>query len=955
MNFRYTNACPTLALVLALLLLSGHTGATRLEDDTFGGPVLDACRWDDWSTGGGYLTSNGTLSLATSATSAPSFPTVYSQYMLRGDFTYGVSLSAAGAWNDVIPPTDQILAYLGFFVQDGKRFFIALAKNGKPQPQILVFSQSNGTSSTLVQIPVAASSVRLQIVRIAKVLTFQFNVGNGWQTAATVANVGEDGLVSIGANSSGTPRQLFAAFSNFALTSGTSTYRSYVAQAVLPRTDFRTGVTVADYLAKRIWGPHYTAIDPLTTIAANGVGWVRAGVTTASEPSLGNTPVESWSTLPLSGGDYQRNHEPSWWSSREYTAQILKEAAAHGMRLDVFLFLSEGEASAGAQNAPSAWRGLSVADTALKVRESAFQTAQYFVSQGLNIEVYEIGNEIDFGILNFLAGDRIPLPNGTSFGVTYMTEQVWPTEAILLKAAIAGIRAAQPNAKILLHIAGLEYSPSNIMAKYFFKAMIDNGVDFDLAGLSLPYPGFPWRLDKYGATCWFQKLRETVDYIAELGKPVTLTEISYFAYADPRASPPLPEFPYTPQGEASWLRETLRFAATNPNVAGVNYFYPDGIPRPTGPGLFNPNDSPLPAVAEFAYLAQALSPPQTPQASYPLSVTESGIGGGTVTGAGINCGSTCNGTYASGTSVTLTATPAAGSTFTGWTGACANGSGTCVISMSAARSVNATFADTARNYQGLWWNPLESGWGINFAHQGDIIFATWFTYGADSTPRWYVIRAQNTSPNVYSGPVSSFTGPPFSSVPFPANANFKTLVGTAEIVFSYDGRSAAFNYTVNGITQTKQIVPQQFSPGVLPPTCAWGAQPDLTLATNYQDLWWVTDGQESGWGINFTHQGTTIFATWFTYDANGKAWWLQLVAPETAVPKVYSGLIKAVTGPPFNAEPFNPNAVNRTTVGNATITLNDGNHARFDYTVNSLTQTKNLTRQIFAPPGTMCH
>ena len=33
------------------------------------------------------------------------------------------------------------------------------------------------------------------------------------------------------------------------------------------------------------------------------------------------------------------------------------------------------------------------------------------------------------------------------------------------------------------------------------------------------------------------------------------------------------------------------------------------------------------------------------------------------------------------------------------------------------------------NVQGLWWAApagAESGWGINFAHQGDIIFASWF-------------------------------------------------------------------------------------------------------------------------------------------------------------------------------------------------------------------------------------
>jgi endoglucanase len=76
-----------------------------------------------------------------------------------------------------------------------------------------------------------------------------------------------------------------------------------------------------------------------------------------------------------------------------------------------------------------------------------------------------------------------------------------------------------------------------------------------------------------------------------------------------------------------------------------------------------------------------------------LSVTQSGTGTGTVasTPAGIACGSSCANGYTSGTSVTLIATPASGSTFTGWTGAC-TGTGPCTVSMSAARTVTAVFA-----------------------------------------------------------------------------------------------------------------------------------------------------------------------------------------------------------------------------------------------------------------------
>jgi endo-1,4-beta-xylanase len=78
-----------------------------------------------------------------------------------------------------------------------------------------------------------------------------------------------------------------------------------------------------------------------------------------------------------------------------------------------------------------------------------------------------------------------------------------------------------------------------------------------------------------------------------------------------------------------------------------------------------------------------------------LTVTKSGSGSGTVTSSpsGINCGSTCSASFASGATVTLTAGPASGSTFGGWSGSC-SGTGTCTVSMTAARSVTATFNST---------------------------------------------------------------------------------------------------------------------------------------------------------------------------------------------------------------------------------------------------------------------
>jgi len=81
---------------------------------------------------------------------------------------------------------------------------------------------------------------------------------------------------------------------------------------------------------------------------------------------------------------------------------------------------------------------------------------------------------------------------------------------------------------------------------------------------------------------------------------------------------------------------------------------------------------------------------------YTLTITKSGTGSGTVTSspAGINCGSDCSEAYNTGTIVTLTTTPATGSTFTGWSGGGCSGTGTCIITMNSDKTVTATFTTT---------------------------------------------------------------------------------------------------------------------------------------------------------------------------------------------------------------------------------------------------------------------
>lgn len=76
-----------------------------------------------------------------------------------------------------------------------------------------------------------------------------------------------------------------------------------------------------------------------------------------------------------------------------------------------------------------------------------------------------------------------------------------------------------------------------------------------------------------------------------------------------------------------------------------------------------------------------------------LSIAKIGTGSGTVTrtGGALNCGSTCTESLTPGSSVTLNAIPAAGSTFTGWSGGTCTGTGSCSFTLNSNTTVNAQF------------------------------------------------------------------------------------------------------------------------------------------------------------------------------------------------------------------------------------------------------------------------
>ena len=109
------------------------------------------------------------------------------------------------------------------------------------------------------------------------------------------------------------------------------------------------------------------------------------------------------------------------------------------------------------------------------------------------------------------------------------------------------------------------------------------------------------------------------------------------------------------------------------------------------------------------------------------------------------------------------------------------------------------------NYADQWWNPAEPGWGLTIWHDKlDRVLASWFTYGSDNKAEWYTIQSGSwVNYKQYDGQLIKTTGPSFAAF-VSGSAVQVQVVGTASLNFT-DANNGAFTYTLNGVTQTKNL------------------------------------------------------------------------------------------------------------------------------------------------------
>jgi len=123
----------------------------------------------------------------------------------------------------------------------------------------------------------------------------------------------------------------------------------------------------------------------------------------------------------------------------------------------------------------------------------------------------------------------------------------------------------------------------------------------------------------------------------------------------------------------------------------------------------------------------------------------------------------------------------------------------------------------------LWFNPDESGWGVNLIQEGNVAFATLFVYDQSGRAHWFVGSELDAAPApagqsvIYLGKLYETTGPVFSAQAFdPAKVTVREV---GRMTFEFPFRTTPpslvtlgrLTYTVDGVTVVKQVQRQTWA------------------------------------------------------------------------------------------------------------------------------------------------
>ncbi|MGW4466715.1 glycoside hydrolase family 53 protein [Micromonospora sp. NPDC004704] len=275
---------------------------------------------------------------------------------------------------------------------------------------------------------------------------------------------------------------------------------------------------------------------------------------------------------------------PPGYSNLSSALRLADRARRAGLKVLLDLHYSDFWADPGHQDIPASWLGQNLATLAATVRTYTADAITAFARQGSPVDMVQIGNEVTAGML---------WPVGQVY--TGSTER-WPEFTTLVKAGLAGARAANPRGHQLRTMLHIDRGGDNGGSRWFFDHVLAQGVQFDVIGQSY-YPFWHGSLAALTANL--------NDLAGRYGKPLVVAETSYpwtmgngdglaNLLTDPSALPDGGAYPPNPTGQAAYFTALRRVLAGVPRGLGAGFFAwePGWLPGVGWePGAGNPNDN----------------------------------------------------------------------------------------------------------------------------------------------------------------------------------------------------------------------------------------------------------------------------------------------------------------------------------------------------------------------------
>lgn len=179
----------------------------------------------------------------------------------------------------------------------------------------------------------------------------------------------------------------------------------------------------------------------------------------------------------------------------------------------------------------------------------------------------------------------------------------------------------------------------------------------------------------------------------------------------------------------------------------------------------------------------------------------------------------------------------------------------------------AAFGARATDYTDIWFTPSEQstaggGWGVNVVQSESFMFVTFFIYGPDNKPTWYVAGLTADASGNFNGPLYATTGTYFAAPWNPNDGAGSATVGTAS--FQPTGAyTANLAYSITGGPSVVKAIQRQALTSI-----ALGGSYDGTQAGSYSNTGCNDSyAYQDRFALGVTHVAGTSLTFTFNYES----------------------------------------------------------------------------------------